>query len=120
SLTTVDVGDGNARQIVCGAPNVAAGQKVLAALPGETLYPTNGEPFEFKKTKIRGETYEGMICAEDEVGLGSGHAGIMVLDPSARPGTPAPEYFNLKTDYQIEIGLTPNRADAMSHVGVAR
>jgi phenylalanyl-tRNA synthetase beta chain len=120
SLTTVDVGDGNTRQIVCGAPNVAAGQKVLVALPGVTLYPTGGEPFEIKKTKIRGEASEGMICAEDEVGLGTNHEGIIVLDPSAKPGTPAPEYFNLTTDYQIEIGLTPNRADAMSHVGVAR
>lgn len=120
SLTTVDVGDGSARQIVCGAPNVAAGQKVLVALPGVTLYPADGEPFEIRKTKIRGESSEGMICAEDEVGLGTNHDGIMVLDPTAKPGTPAAEYFNVTTDYQIEIGLTPNRADAMSHVGVAR
>lgn len=120
SLTTVDVGDGSARQIVCGAPNVAAGQKVLVALPGVTLYPADGEPFEIRKTKIRGESSEGMICAEDEVGLGTKHDGIMVLDPTAKPGTPAAEYFNVTTDYQIEIGLTPNRADAMSHVGVAR
>src|SRR5690606_7889901 len=120
SLTTVDVGDGSARQIVCGAPSVAAGQKVLVALPGVTLYPADGEPFEIRKTKIRGESSEGMICAEDEVGLGTNHDGIMVLDPTAKPGTPAAEYFNVTTDYQIEIGLTPNRADAMSHVGVAR
>ncbi|MDV3308838.1 MAG: phenylalanine--tRNA ligase subunit beta [Cyclobacteriaceae bacterium] len=120
SLTTVDVGDGSVRQIVCGAPNVAVGQKVIVALPGVTLYPTGGQPFEIRKTKIRGETSEGMICAEDEVGLGTNHEGIMVLDPSARPGTPAAEYFNITTDHRIEIGLTPNRADAMSHVGVAR
>ena len=85
SLTTVDVGDGNVRQIVCGAPNVAVGQKVLVALPGVTLYPTDGEPFEIRKTKIRGETSEGMICAEDEVGLGTSHEGIMVLDANAKP-----------------------------------
>lgn len=120
SLTTVDVGDGNVRQIVCGAPNVAVGQKVLVALPGVTLYPTDGEPFEIRKTKIRGETSEGMICAEDEVGLGTSHEGIMVLDANAKPGTPASEYFKVASDYRIEIGLTPNRADAMSHTGVAR
>ena len=120
SLTTVDVGDGTPRQIVCGAPNVAAGQKVVVALEGATLYPTQGEPFKIKKSKIRGAASEGMICAEDEIGLGTSHAGIMVLDTPLPNGTPAAEYFGLGSDSVFEIGLTPNRADAASHYGVAR
>jgi phenylalanyl-tRNA synthetase beta chain len=120
SLTTVNVGTENPLKIVCGAPNVAAGQKVLVATIGTTLYPTEGEPFQIKKSKIRGEESEGMICAEDELGLGNSHAGIMVLTTDLPNGTPAAQYFNFETDYIFEIGLTPNRADAASHWGVAR
>jgi phenylalanyl-tRNA synthetase beta chain len=120
SLTTVAVGDETPRQIVCGAPNVAAGQRVVVALEGATLYPSQGEPFKIKKSKIRGAASEGMICAEDEIGLGQSHAGIMVLDTDLPDGTPAAEYFGLGSDTIIEIGLTPNRADAASHYGVAR
>jgi len=127
NLTTVDVGTGTLLNIVCGAANVEAGQKVVIATIGAMLYPTTGEPFEIKKAKIRGQNSEGMICAEDEIGLGASHAGIMVLDASAKIGTPAAEYFSrrdgfpeLKSDEVFEIGLTPNRADAASHVGVAR
>lgn len=120
SVTTVDVGKQQVLQIVCGASNVAAGQKVVVAVPGTTLYPVRGESFNIKKTKIRGERSEGMICAEDEIGLGENHDGIMVLDASAPTGTPAADYFGIDSDYIIEIGLTPNRADAASHVGVAR
>lgn len=120
SITTVDVGTGTPSQVVCGAPNVAAGQKVVVALPGTTVYPTTGEPFTIKSAKIRGELSEGMICAEDEIGLGESHAGIMVLKTDVANGTPADRFFNIESDYTIEIGLTPNRADAASHVGVAR
>lgn len=120
SVTTVDVGDEKPLPIVCGASNVAAGQKVVVAVPGTTLYPTKGEPFTIKSTKIRGEQSEGMICAEDEIGLGESHEGIIVLDTKLPNGTPASEYFNISSDYVIEIGLTPNRADAASHIGVAR
>lgn len=120
STTKVDVGTGELLSIVCGAPNVEAGQKVIVALVGTTVHPVSGEPFEIKKSKIRGELSEGMICAEDEIGLGESHAGIMVLDPSAKVGTPAADFFGIKTDYVFEIGLTPNRADAASHFGVAR
>jgi phenylalanyl-tRNA synthetase beta chain len=120
SLTTVAVGADNPLKIVCGAPNVAAGQKVLVATIGTTLYPAEGEPFQIKKSKIRGEESEGMICAEDELGLGNSHAGIMVLTTDLPNGTPAAQYFNFETDYIFEIGLTPNRADAASHWGVAR
>jgi phenylalanyl-tRNA synthetase beta chain len=120
SLTTVDVGDGKILPIVCGASNVAAGQKVVAALPGATLYPSKGEPFVIKSTKIRGEVSEGMICAEDEIGLGQSHAGIIVLKTTLPNGTPAASYFNIQSDYVFEIGLTPNRIDAASHIGVAR
>ena len=119
SLTTVDVGN-EMVPIVCGAPNVAAGQKVAVALVGATLYPFNGEPFTIKKAKIRGEASQGMICAEDELGLGEGHDGIMVLDTSLANGTPASEYFDIVVDQVLEIGLTPNRSDAASHLGVAR
>src|SRR5690606_8574605 len=94
SLTTVDVGGGQVLPIVCGAPNVAKGQRVVVARPGTTLYPANGEPFTIKKAKIRGEVSEGMICAEDEIGLGESHAGIMVLETDVPNGTPAAEYFD--------------------------
>ncbi len=120
SITTVNVGQSELLNIVCGAPNVAAGQKVLVALIGTTLYPLNGAPFEIKKSKIRGVVSEGMICAEDEIGIGSSHEGILVLKPETIVGTPAAEYFNIETDTVFEIGLTPNRADAASHLGVAR
>jgi phenylalanyl-tRNA synthetase beta chain len=120
SVTTVDTGDGEPKHIVCGAPNVAAGQKVVIATVGATLYPAGGEPFQIKKSKIRGAVSEGMICAEDEIGLGSSHAGIMVLDTDLPNGTPAAQYFGLASDDVFEIGLTPNRADAASHLGVAR
>ncbi len=120
SKTTVDVGNGTILPIVCGAPNVAAGQKVVVALVGTTMYPGEGEPFKISKAKIRGEVSEGMICAEDEIGLGNSHDGIMVLTTDLSLGTPAADYFKIETDYTIEIGLTPNRADAASHLGVAR
>jgi phenylalanyl-tRNA synthetase beta chain len=120
SLTKVDVGGEELLPIVCGAPNVAAGQKVLVATIGTMLYPKGGEPFQIKKGKIRGQESHGMICAEDELGLGESHAGIMILDESLVPGTPAAIALNIKSDYCIEIGLTPNRTDAISHIGVAR
>src|SRR3954469_5372418 len=98
NLTTVDIGTGTLLNIVCGAANVEAGQKVVVATIGAMLYPTSGEPFEIKKSKIRGHASEGMICAEDEIGLGTSHAGIMVLDSDARVGMPASEYFSLSGD----------------------
>ena len=120
-ITTVDLGDGNAPvQIVCGAPNVAAGQKVPVATIGTKLYDKEGNSFEIKKGKIRGEESLGMICAEDELGIGQGHDGIMILDEALKPGTLAKDVFKIETDEVFEIGLTPNRADAMSHYGVAR
>ena len=120
SVTTVDVGGPELLHIVCGAPNVAAGQKVLVATVGCTVHPTVGEPFEIKKSKIRGEVSEGMICAEDELGLGTSHDGILVLPEHYVVGTPATQYFENYSDYLIEIGLTANRGDAASHLGVAR
>lgn len=120
SLTTVDVGTGTPLPIVCGAPNVATGQKVVVATPGATVHPTKGEPFTIKSAKIRGEQSEGMICAEDEIGLGESHAGIIVLNTTVANGTPASTFYKIESDYVLEIGLTPNRADAASHVGVAR
>lgn len=120
SLTKVDTGQQEPLQIVCGAANVAAGQKVLVAPVGTRVHPVKGEPFLINKAKIRGEWSEGMICAEDEVGLGTSHEGIMVLDENAPVGTSAREYFQIEEDYIFEIGLTPNRADAASHLGVAR
>ncbi len=120
SITTVDVGGEKPLQIVCGAPNVAVGQKVVVAAVGTTVNPTKGEPFLIKSAKIRGEQSEGMICAEDEIGLGESHAGIMVLNTTAANGTLASTFFNIQSDYVLEIGLTPNRADAASHIGVAR
>jgi len=119
-VTTVDIGEENPIQIVCGASNVAAGQKVPVATIGTKLYDKDGNAFEIKKGKIRGEESHGMICAEDELGLGESHDGIMVLDTNLIPGTPASQVFNIEIDEVFEIGLTPNRADAMSHWGVAR
>jgi phenylalanyl-tRNA synthetase beta chain len=120
SITTVDVGGEKPLHIVCGASNVSAGQKVVVALTGTTVFPTKEEAFTIKTAKIRGEQSEGMICAEDEIGLGESHAGIMVLNTAVANGTPASEFFRIETDHTIEIGLTPNRADATSHIGVAR
>jgi phenylalanyl-tRNA synthetase beta chain len=119
SITTVSIGSGEPLHIVCGAPNVAAGQKVPVATAGTILYKGN-ESLEIKKSKIRGELSEGMICAEDELGLGTLHEGIMVLDKDAHPGTPAAEYFKISRDNVFEIGLTPNRIEGGSHFGVAR
>ncbi len=119
-VTKVDVGQGNVLQIVCGAPNVAKGQKVPVATIGTVLFDKEGNPFEIKKGKIRGEESYGMICAEDELGLGKGHDGILVLDDKYEPGMLCSEVFEVETDEVFEIGLTPNRADAMSHYGVAR
>ncbi len=120
NVTKVDVGTGTELQIVCGAPNVAAGQKVIVATVGTTLYPTNGEPFGIKKSKIRGVESHGMICAEDEIGTGFSHDGIKILPADAPVGTALKDYWNIKSDFIFEIGLTPNRADAMGHIGVAR
>jgi phenylalanyl-tRNA synthetase beta chain len=118
---TVNVGGERILNIVCGASNIAAGQKVIVATVGCFVHPTNGEAFEIKKAKIRGEESEGMICAEDEIGLGESHSGIMVLPADAIVGTLATDYFNISAaDTAIHIGLTPNRSDAMSHIGVAR
>jgi phenylalanyl-tRNA synthetase beta chain len=119
TVTTVDTGSAKPLNIVCGAPNVAPGQKVPVATTGTALF-KGDETFEIKNTKIRGEISEGMICAEDELGLGTSHEGIMVLDKDAIPGTPASEYFNIARDFIFEIGLTPNRIDSGSHFGVAR
>lgn len=120
SLTTVDVGHDRILTIVCGAPNVAAGQKVIVAPPGTTIHPTGKESFTIQKAKIRGEVSEGMICAEDEISLGNNHAGIIVLPPTAKKGSPVSDLFPVFHDNVFEIGLTPNRADAFSHIGVAR
>lgn len=119
SVTTVDIGGPDPLQIVCGAPNVAAGQKVTVATVGAKVYKGN-DSLEIKKSKIRGELSEGMICAEDELGLGTDHEGIVVLSSDAKPGTPAGSYFKIKRDTIFEIGLTPNRIDSGSHYGVAR
>ncbi|MEE4198104.1 MAG: phenylalanine--tRNA ligase subunit beta [Bacteroidales bacterium] len=119
SVTRVDLGNGEILPIVCGAPNVAEGQKVVVAKVGTTLFFGDDE-LKIKKAKIRGEVSEGMICAEDEIGLGTSHDGIMVLDPMAKTGTPANEYFKIETDTVFEIGLTPNRIDGASHIGTAR
>ena len=118
-ITTVDLGDGEATQIVCGAPNVAAGQTVVVATVGTTLYDGDKE-FAIKKSKIRGVESFGMICAEDEIGVGSSHDGIIVLTEDVKPGTPAAEFYGLTSDYVLEVDLTPNRIDAASHYGVAR
>ena len=118
-ITTVDLGNPEPAQIVCGAPNVAAGQTVVVATIGTTLYSDDKE-FQIKKSKIRGVESFGMICAEDELGLGESHDGIMVIDEDIKPGTPAAEYFNVKSDWRLEVELTPNRVDAASHYGTAR
>lgn len=119
SVTTVDVGQGDPLRVVCGAPNVAAGQTVLVATIGTKLY-SDGKEFTIQKSKIRGEESFGMICAEDELGLGTSHDGIMVLPSDVPAGTPARDYFGIESDFVFEIGLTPNRVDAASHMGVAR
>lgn len=119
-ITTVDLGNGIPVQIVCGASNVAAGQKVPVATIGAVLYDKDGVAFSIKKGKIRGQESHGMICAEDELGLGESHDGIMILDNTLVPGTPAATVFKIENDEVFEIGLTPNRADAMSHLGTAR
>lgn len=118
-ITTVDLGNGEPTQIVCGAPNVAAGQTVVVATVGTVLYDGDQE-FQIKKSKIRGVESFGMICAEDEIGIGKSHDGIIVLNEEVKPGTPAAEYYNLTSDYVLEVDLTPNRIDAASHYGVAR
>lgn len=118
-VTTVDLGDGQPTQIVCGAPNVASGQTVVVATVGTTLYDGDKE-FKIKKSKIRGVESMGMICAEDEIGVGTSHDGIIVITDPVKPGTPAAEYYGLTSDYRIEVDLTPNRVDAASHYGVAR
>ena len=119
-LTTVKISEDEVVQIVCGAPNVAKGQKVPVATIGTELFTKDGESWTIKKGKIRGEESHGMICAEDELGLGQSHEGIMILDSKLKPGMPVSKIFNVETDNVFEIGLTPNRADAMSHYGVAR
>jgi len=119
-ITTVNTGGSENLQIVCGAPNVAAGQKVVVATVGTTVYPLEGEPFKIKESKIRGELSQGMICAEDEIGLGKSHDGIMILANDTKVGILAKDHFKMEDDYVFEIGLTPNRADAASHLGVAR
>lgn len=120
NITTVNVGEKDPYTIICGAPNVAKNQKVVIALPGTTIYPISGEPFKIKKAKIRGVESFGMICAEDEIGLGQGHDGIIVINEKVSVGKNVSEYYNISSDTIFEIGLTPNRADAMSHYGVAR
>lgn len=119
-VTLTDIGTGQLQQIVCGAPNVVAGQKVVVATVGATLHPLGGDPFEIKKAKIRGEESLGMICAEDEIGLGESHDGIMVLPADAPVGQSYKTYAGFQSDWVFEIGLTPNRADATGHIGVAR
>ena len=119
-VTTVDIGNNNIVQIVCGAPNVDKGQTVAVATVGTTLYDEKGNPWKIKKSKIRGEESLGMICAEDELGLGASHDGILILDDKLSAGTPVADVFKIESDIVFDIGLTPNRSDAMSHFGVAR
>ncbi len=119
-ITTVDVGGPELLHVVCGAPNVREGLKVIVATVGTNCHPTNGEPFKITKSKIRGEVSEGMLCGEDEIGLGTSHAGIVELNADAVVGSRVKDYFNIQDDFRYEIGLTPNRADAASHLGVAR
>lgn len=120
SKTMVDIGGESLVPIVCGAPNVAVGQKVIVATVGAKCYPTNGEPFEIQISKIRGEISQGMICAEDEIGIGTSHDGILILDTYLPNGTEAAQYYKIENDSIFTIGLTPNRADAASHIGVAK
>ena len=119
-VTSVNLGSGEPLQIVCGASNVAIGQKVVVATAGTTLYPISGEPITLRIAKIRSVESHGMICAEDEIGIGNSHAGIIVLPPDVKTGSLAVDYFKPYTDWIFEIGLTPNRMDAMSHYGVAK
>lgn len=119
-ITTVDVGGPELLHVVCGAPNVREGLKVIVATVGTYCHPTNGEPFKITKSKIRGEVSEGMLCGEDEIGLGTSHDGIVELNPDAVVGSRVKDYYNIQDDFRYEIGLTPNRADAASHLGVAR
>ena len=119
NVTTISIG-GEPLQIVCGASNLALGIKVVVATVGCTLYPSPEEALKIKKSKIRGVESAGMLCAEDELGLGKGHDGIMVLDSEVEVGIKAASYFELENDFEIEIGLTPNRSDALGHIGVAR
>jgi phenylalanyl-tRNA synthetase beta chain len=119
-VTTVNIGTETPLQVVCGAANVAAGQKIVLATVGTTIYPINGEPLTMKVAKIRGVESHGMICAEDEIGVGTSHDGIMVLPADAEAGKPAADFFSTYSDWIYEIGLTPNRMDAMSHLGVAK
>lgn len=119
-VTSVNVGKETTLKIVCGAPNVKKGQKVAVATIGTTLYNSDGESWKIKKGKIRGEESNGMLCAEDEIGLGESHDGILILDDKFKPGDPLSNYYDVESDYIFEIGLTPNRADAMSHYGTAR
>ena len=118
-LTQVNVGQAEPLQIVCGAPNVRTGLKVIVAQVGTFCHPIGGEPFKITKSKIRGEVSFGMLCGADEVGLGTSHDGIVELEMEAAVGTPVKDYYQLEDDYRYEIGLTPNRADAASHLGVA-
>jgi phenylalanyl-tRNA synthetase beta chain len=118
-ITTVDLGNGDPVQIICGASNVAAGQKVVVATIGTKLYSGDKE-FTIKRSKIRGEESFGMICAEDEIGIGTSHDGIIVLPDDAVPGTLAKDYYNIQNDFVLEVDITPNRIDAASHYGVAR
>tara|TARA_B100001057_G_scaffold187014_1_gene187846 strand:+ start:24699 stop:27107 length:2409 start_codon:yes stop_codon:yes gene_type:complete len=119
-LTTIDLGENQISEIVCGAPNIEEGQIVPVAIVGTKIFGTDGTEIKIKKSKIRGVVSNGMVCAEDEIGLGDSHDGIMILDKSIKPGTPISEVFNIESDNILEIGLTPNRSDAMSHYGVAR
>ena len=119
-LTTVDIGDEEPLQIVCGAPNVAKAQTVIVATVGTTLYPNKGDSFKISKSKIRGELSQGMICAEDEIGIGESHDGIIILNSKFNPGKKVSEIYRSYEDNIFDIGLTPNRSDAMSHFGVAR
>ena len=120
AVTSVRIGKDSELQIVCGAPNVSEGQKVVVVAPGTTITPDSGDPIEIKSTKIRGIESNGMICSESELGIGDNHDGILVLEEDAPVGLAADSYFKIETDTQYEIGLTPNRADGMSHIGVAR
>ena len=119
-LTSIDLGNNQISEIVCGAPNIEKGQMVPVAVVGSTIYTNEGVEIKIKKSKIRGVVSNGMVCAEDEIGLGDSHDGIMVLDKEIKPGTPLSQIFNVNSDSILEIGLTPNRCDAMSHFGVAR
>ena len=119
-ITSIDLGDNETSEIVCGAPNIMEGQIVPVAKVGSKIYTNGGDEIKIKKSKIRGVVSNGMVCAEDEIGLGESHDGIMVLDSKIKPGTPISEVFNVENDNIFEIGLTPNRSDAMSHYGVAR